>query len=266
MCLLGDVLSLGPIFDSQTIALSISLRCQFRLRVEPTSIALSISFRFHTDFVLGMVNMCLKKFIAVKIWCWSNASLCSINRLQHQGDDVVSLAKLFSPEAKKTVGTACSGTDSPVISLMALTDALRMLGFKRCVPVTHVFSCEAAPPKQAWIKGMCCPHHLFSDIRELGQNYATDVVNYEQCWVPDVFLFIAGFSCKSVSFLNVARSQHQQSCAMEEGETGITFGGVRKYLISRMPYMFLLENVVGLRSQLENVESEWWGPSDRITQ
>ena len=67
MCLLGDVLSLGPIFDSQTIALSISLRCHFRLRVEPTSIALSISFRFHTDFVLGMVNMCLKKFIAVKI-------------------------------------------------------------------------------------------------------------------------------------------------------------------------------------------------------
>ena len=142
---------------------------------------------------------------------------------------------------------------------MALPDALRMLGFKRCVHATHVFSCEADPPKQAWIKGMCCPHHLFSDIRELGQNYATDVVNNddnEQSWVPDVFLFIAGFSCKSVSSLNLSRSQYQQSCAMEEGETGITFGGVRKYLLSRMPYMFLLENVVGLRSQLDNVESE----------
>ena len=131
--------------------------------------------------------------------------------------------------------------------------------------IKHVFSCEHDTHKQKWIKGMCGPPHLFSDIGELGQNYATDVANemktesnhmHLKSYVPPVTIFIAGFSCKSVSGLNMARAMFKNACEVEAGETGITFLGVRMYLSSRKPCMFLLENVVGLRAQLKAVESE----------
>ena len=156
-----------------------------------------------------------------------------------------------------TVGTACSGTDSPIFALEAMATALRLLGFSGTSPPTHVFSCECDPAKQKWIEGMCSPLHLFTNIGELGQEFAHDMFNYPMLsYVPPVTIFIAGFSCKSVSGLNLLRSAFKHACEVEEGETGITFSGVRKYLSSRRPNMFLLENVVGLRGQLDSVESE----------
>ena len=165
------------------------------------------------------------------------------------------LAQTLTLGSQHTVGTACSGTDSPIFSLAGLPRALRLLGWE-CDPPKHVFSCECDPPKQQWIKGMCSPLHLFTNIGELGQEYAHDMLMQTQSYVPPVTLFIAGFSCKSVSGLNLARSMFKHACEVEEGETGITFSGVRKYLSSRRPNMFLLENVVGLRGQLDSVESE----------
>ena len=168
----------------------------------------------------------------------------------------------------QSVGTACSGTDSPVIALAALTEALLHMGFPSA-PTIHEFSCEADPAKRGWIRRVCRPLHLFDDIRNLGQNFARDVVHGDglgfQSRVPEVFLFIAGFSCKSVSGLNLCRGMYQNACAIEVGETGITFGGVRKYLSAKKPCMFVLENVVGLNKQLPAVESERGGLSIKCT-
>ena len=43
------------------------------------------------------------------------------------------------------VGTACSGTDSPIVVFKALSDAFPDATFE------HMFSCEASPKKRNWI-------------------------------------------------------------------------------------------------------------------
>lgn len=59
-------------------------------------------------------------------------------------------------------------------------------------------------------------------------------------------MFVAGFSCKTVSALNNCVSGRKRSIDEEHGETGRTFDGVLQYLLVHRPGIVLLENVVGL--------------------
>ena len=59
------------------------------------------------------------------------------------------------------VGTACSGTDSPIVVFKALSEALPAITFE------HVFSCESSEKKRAWIRGNFPDvPNMFLDVRQ----------------------------------------------------------------------------------------------------
>jgi len=104
---------------------------------------------------------------------------------------------------------------------------------------------------------MCNVRILFADITDIGNIRAQDMKNPNNAKkrkVPSVFLFVAGFSCKSVSANNNNRELFASACYAEYGETGVTFAGVLGYVGTHLPFLFLLENVRGLRTQLPQVE------------
>ena len=171
--------------------------------------------------------------------------------------DVESLAAMFAAKPL-TIATACSGTDSPVFSVSALVAALRFLGHN-VHDVDHIFSCERDASKRKWIQHMCKRVRIiFTDVTEIGNRTAESMVGnkYKQQHVPSVDLFMAGFSCKSVSGLNNNRLDFADAIYTEEGETGVTFAGAKDYIADKLPRIFLLENVTGLRGQLPQVEFE----------
>ena len=68
------------------------------------------------------------------------------------------------------VGTMCSGTESPLLALQLITEAMEAdegIG-RRKLKVEHIFSCEIEPFKQAYIERNFRPPILFRDVTELG--------------------------------------------------------------------------------------------------
>ena len=67
-----------------------------------------------------------------------------LNRLpQHQREQLSRAAERAKAEGRPLrVGTACSGTDSPIVVFKALSDAFPDATFE------HMFSCEASPKKR----------------------------------------------------------------------------------------------------------------------
>ena len=57
------------------------------------------------------------------------------------------------------IGTACSGTESPIVVFRAVARVLPGLTFE------HVFSCEVCPKKRAWIYDHFDVPLVFDDIR-----------------------------------------------------------------------------------------------------
>jgi len=62
--------------------------------------------------------------------------------------------------------------------------------------VDFVFSCEANPRKRTWAATELRPQHGFVDVGHLGQTFAWDVEQQCDVRVPEVDVFIFGFSCK----------------------------------------------------------------------
>ena len=68
---------------------------------------------------------------------------------------------------KFRVATMCSGTESPLLALQLICEAMKdILGTD--LEVDHVFSCEIEPFKQAYIERNFHPPILFRDVTELG--------------------------------------------------------------------------------------------------
>lgn len=72
------------------------------------------------------------------------------------------------------------------------------------------------------------------------------------------YIFVSGFSCKSVSSMNLFRSLYSQCTAGgtngAQGQTGQTFAGCLQHVISALPAVIWWENVKGLKGRnLENV-------------
>ena len=68
---------------------------------------------------------------------------------------------------KFRVATMCSGTESPLLALQLICEAMKdILGAD--IEVDHVFSCEIEPFKQAYIERNFHPPILFRDVTELG--------------------------------------------------------------------------------------------------
>ena len=86
-----------------------------------------------------------------------------LNRLpQHQREQLSRAAERAKAEGRPLrVGTACSGTDSPIVVFKALSEALPAIAFE------HVFSCESSEKKRAWIRdNFPDVPKMFLDIRQ----------------------------------------------------------------------------------------------------
>lgn len=86
--------------------------------------------------------------------------------------------KLNATSRKLRVGTMCSGTESPLLALQLISEAMEVDGSK--LEVEHIFSCEIEPFKQAYIERNFRPPVLFRDVTELQRDEAyvfTDLVS-----------------------------------------------------------------------------------------
>ena len=145
------------------------------------------------------------------------------------------------------VATMCSGTESPLLALEMVQDALRSLG--ECeLSVEHLFSAEIVPYKQAYIERNFNPPIIFRDITEI-----TSVVNMEKpaattvygSKVPipgNVHMLIAGTSCVYFSRLNNKRKELDPEIG---GESSKTWFAVLAYVKEFRPAIVVLENVKG---------------------
>ena len=148
-----------------------------------------------------------------------------------------------------SVGTACSGLETPHFTVLAVTAALAEMGHAIngfCID----FSCEFDPNKARFIMAFARPALIFKDIRDLGKAAANtwkDTIDS----IPCVRLFIAGFSCKDMSYMSVKRKADGTADYIQKGmgTTGATFAGVILYLVAHMPTAGIFENVKGIRGK-----------------
>ena len=74
---------------------------------------------------------------------------------------------------KLRVATMCSGTESPLLALDMISNAMgELYGEDEKLEVEHIFSCEIEPFKQAYIERNFGPPVLFRDVCELGGDTA----------------------------------------------------------------------------------------------
>ena len=110
------------------------------------------------------------------------------------------------------------------------------------VNIDNVWSCECEAWKRAWIIMNTRVPVVFQDLFHLNEQRA---INHDGSIeaIADSLWFIAGFSCKSLSRLNRSRSTFRDCIEQGCGTTGSTFAGLCVFLRSRLPLLFILENV-----------------------
>ena len=142
---------------------------------------------------------------------------------------------------RQTVGTMCSGSEL-VAALLA--EAPQHWGedtqLDSCNFFEHSFSCENEGYKQQWIKDMFAPALLFGDAGEIARGQGTDLMSSETALVPYVDIFIAGFSCKDVSAMNIWKHLWEQRQAEQDGSTAYTLRCGLTYIDVKRPKIFVL--------------------------
>jgi site-specific DNA-cytosine methylase len=143
------------------------------------------------------------------------------------------------------VATMCSGTESPLLALEMVQDALRSSGEPE-LQVDHLFSAEIVPYKQAYIERNFHPKIIFRDITEMTDAVLNDpatatTVYGSKVIIPgNVHVLIAGTSCVDFSQLNRHRKDLDEEV---EGESSKTWYGVLSYVKAFRPAIVILENV-----------------------
>lgn len=150
-------------------------------------------------------------------------------------DDVL---KKFPESRPLRIATMCSGTESPLLALEMVRDAL--IAKDKDLHIDHLFSAEIEPFKQAYIERNFHPPIIFRDIVELLKDAKVATTAYgAMAEVPkDVDILVAGTSC--VDFSNLNRKKRGLS---SEGESGDTFNSVLEYVKESKPTIVVLENV-----------------------
>lgn len=152
------------------------------------------------------------------------------------------------------VATMCSGTESPLLFLQLLSDALVAKG-EPSLNVRHQFSAEIDATKQAYIERNFHPPILFRDVRQLGDETcatATTAYGAEEQIPGDLDILIAGFVCKDLSSLN-----SRKKTVDDQGETGDTWRAICYYVKQFQPSIVLLENVRSDKNVWNDVVSRW---------
>lgn len=137
------------------------------------------------------------------------------------------------------VGTMCSGTDSPILGLQQVSKYLREV-FNKNLVFEHVFSCEIAVNKAAFIRRNTGINMIFRDVRQMAFNDLASTHYGAARKVPsDLDVVIAGFSCVDFSAMN----PHPKKIT-ELGESADTFEAVRLFAKNNNPKFLILENIV----------------------
>ncbi|KAF2649386.1 hypothetical protein K491DRAFT_771566 [Lophiostoma macrostomum CBS 122681] len=151
------------------------------------------------------------------------------------------------------IGTMCSGTESPLLAVQGISQALEHMGMSG-LNFKHEFSAEIDVVKQSYIERNFRPKILFRDVREFIPNDAESATTAygAKVLIPTVDMLIAGFVCKDLSHLN----NHQKSLD-EEGESGDTFAAIYSYAKNFRPGVILLENVTGTSALWDDLKLKW---------
>ena len=153
------------------------------------------------------------------------------------------------------VATMCSGTESPLLAIEMVQDALRSLGEPE-LKIEHLFSAEIVPYKQAYIERNFNPPIIFRDITEITsavnmETPAATTVYGSKVPIPgNIHILVAGTSCVDFSRLNNSRKALDQE---DGGESSKTWFAVLAYVKEFRPAIVVLENVLS-------------GPWDRMTE
>lgn len=140
------------------------------------------------------------------------------------------------------IATMCSGTESPLLALYMIQDALRaQIG--HTFEAIHLFSAEIVPYKQAYIERNFNVPVIFRDITELTAAKdrtakATTAYGAEADVPGNVDILIAGTACVDYSLLN-----NKKKTIDDNGESGDTFRAVLAYAKVWRPHILILENV-----------------------
>ncbi|CAJ1335640.1 unnamed protein product, partial [Effrenium voratum] len=196
----------------------------------------------------------------------------ALKRLPHEMQACLQRYHLHA-ESKEPlkVGTACSGTDSPVLVARAYAEAVRQLwGANR--EVEHVFSCERNAKKRHFLANMFC--NTFDSSHAMGSLYedavdlqfgpegmSLDVLSDNISEVGTCCDLWAGFPCQDVSKLNPAAGQNRSVIKDSAKRTGAVFNYVLRYFakVSDPGRALLLENVLGLLDRPPGINPELAG-------
>lgn len=116
-----------------------------------------------------------------------------------------------------TIGTDCSGLDTPIYALKVLK-----------VPFQHIFSCDNDPHVKQTILGNFSPQLFYHDI--FSRDYET---------LPRIDWYVAGFPCQSFSSIGSRKG------FLDENRS-LVFFACLKTIKHTQPKVVILENVVGL--------------------
>ena len=155
------------------------------------------------------------------------------------------------------VGTLCSGSDVVIAALQHTLSAMKHR-FGQAPHVDHVFSVENNPKKLKWIQCHQQPTFLFNELSNFAKGPTPVTINGDS--VPTeslkVDLLICGFSCKTLSGENTAKSGTCISTGT--GSTGETWTWTSDVIKTMKPKVVLMENVIGLVQRSWDDSKEIW--------
>ncbi|CAE7749628.1 unnamed protein product, partial [Symbiodinium sp. CCMP2456] len=190
---------------------------------------------------------------------WMKHSLAALDTAT-QSD----LAELLSTSAPIHVGTACSGSDAPVLVLKSFLAAVQQQ-YGVSVQLQHIFSCEHDDSKQAFLERMYTRtpdrvdmQHLFDSTQQLRRGpgkEALDVLTKQPETIPSCSDLYFGFPCQDISKLNNASRQASNRTAVKDGahRTGSVFKDIMRY-VEKLVVAAECEDTVPLQAMImENV-------------
>ena len=143
------------------------------------------------------------------------------------------------------MGSACSGCDITMVAWEVFFDMLaRELGLR--LRVSHAFACEIHSTKRRFLHSQFDLQMLIPNVNMLGGRRAQCVLhNGLSIFVPWVFAFQTGFSCKSRSTQSSKSSTHKHciQTGQMDAETCYTWSHVWSYIKRALPMVVILENV-----------------------
>ena len=205
---------------------------------------------------------------------WMKHSLTALDNAT-QSD----LAELLSTGAPIHVGTACSGSDAPVLVMKAFVAAVKQQ-YGVCVDLQHNFSCEHDDSKQTFLERMYTRtpdhidmQHLFDSTQLLRRGPgkdALDVLTKQPETIPPCSDLYFGFPCQDVSKLNNSSRQASNRTAVKDSahRTGSVFKDIMRYVEKHVAaaaaeyedmvplQAMIMENVLGLLDRPKGVDPD----------